>query len=165
MSLILADSARFITKIRGRALENGVHNNSRRPCVVMSLSGVTAERDGAARLSRRDFLHFSGSRMAVVSLHSIECPPFSLFTAFVKYRDRRSTRKRKHCTSKETLNWHLSTFTAVRSWSRTPKCFDSGFRKRKKPSITPSAVSCTEWKNTRCFFSFITHADYVGRRG
>jgi len=41
---------------RGWALDR-VHN-SRRPCGAVSLSGVTAERDGAARLSRRDFLHF-----------------------------------------------------------------------------------------------------------
>jgi len=39
---------------RGWALDR-VHN-SRRPCGAVSLSGVTAQRDGAARLSRRDFL-------------------------------------------------------------------------------------------------------------
>ena len=45
-----------LTSTRGWALDR-VHD-SRRPCGAVSLSGVTAERDGAARLSRRDVLHF-----------------------------------------------------------------------------------------------------------
>ena len=41
------------TTTRGWALDR-VHN-SRRPCGAVSLSGVTSQRHGAARLSRRDF--------------------------------------------------------------------------------------------------------------
>jgi len=46
------------TNYRGWALDR-VHN-SRRPCcaISLSLSGDIAQQDGAARLSRRDFLHF-----------------------------------------------------------------------------------------------------------
>jgi len=45
------------TTTRDWALDR-VHNSRRTWCGADSLSGVTAERDGAARLSRRDFLHF-----------------------------------------------------------------------------------------------------------
>ena len=48
--------ATMTTDNRGWALDSA--HNSRRPCGAVSLSGDTAQRDGAARLSRRDFLHF-----------------------------------------------------------------------------------------------------------
>jgi len=42
---------------KGWALDR-VHNSTRRPCGAVLFSGDTAQRDAAARLSRRDFLHF-----------------------------------------------------------------------------------------------------------
>ena len=52
----LANRARNMTTARGWALDR--MHTSRRPRGAASLSGVTAEPDGTARLSRRDFLHF-----------------------------------------------------------------------------------------------------------
>jgi len=74
----------YINELTRRwALESRMHN-SHRPCGAVSLSDVTSQRDGAARLSRRDFfctfwpcnpdlwpfdLIFTGGRGVVIDYH------------------------------------------------------------------------------------------------
>jgi len=85
----------------------------------------------------------------------IEPPKLTKCIAFMEYRGRLYTRRPKRCISKATLSLRLSTFIEVKSWNRTAKFFDSEYKRRKKPSTVPSAVSCIfcnrEFNNKRLF--------------